>query len=117
RSRRVVTRALPASSTTMRRTSEMVAEHRCRSHLSTAAIPTISERRHGRTTMSDFEIGYKKPPKATQFKPGTSGNPKGRPKRVRSPLNEILEDVLDAVVKYRENGKVRTATRREVSLK
>jgi len=67
--------------------------------------------------MSEYEVGYKKPPRATQFKPGTSGNPKGRPKRVRSPLNEILEDVLDAVVKYRENGKVRTATRREVSLK
>jgi hypothetical protein len=29
--------------------------------------------------MSNNEVGYKKPPKHTQFPPGKSGNPKGRP--------------------------------------
>ena len=29
---------------------------------------------------SDDEVGNKKPPKHGQFKPGVSGNPKGRPK-------------------------------------
>jgi hypothetical protein len=28
-----------------------------------------------------FKVGYKKPPKETQFKPGQSGNPAGPPKR------------------------------------
>jgi len=28
----------------------------------------------------DYEVGYGKPPKHGQFKPGQSGNPKGRPK-------------------------------------
>ena len=28
----------------------------------------------------DYEVGYGKPPKSGQFKPGQSGNPKGRPK-------------------------------------
>ena len=28
----------------------------------------------------DYEIGYGKPPKQTRFKPGQSGNPRGRPK-------------------------------------
>jgi Family of unknown function (DUF5681) len=28
----------------------------------------------------DDEVGNKKPPKSNQFKPGVSGNPKGRPK-------------------------------------
>lgn len=28
----------------------------------------------------DYEVGYGKPPKATQFQKGKSGNPKGRPK-------------------------------------
>jgi hypothetical protein len=32
--------------------------------------------------MSDsYEVGYGKPPKDTQFKKGSSGNPKGRPKK------------------------------------
>jgi Family of unknown function (DUF5681) len=28
----------------------------------------------------DYEVGYRKPPKTTQFQPGQSGNPRGRPK-------------------------------------
>jgi hypothetical protein len=31
-----------------------------------------------------YEVGYGQPPKATRFKPGTSGNPKGRPKGKKS---------------------------------
>jgi hypothetical protein len=31
--------------------------------------------------MSDYEVGYKKPPKHSRFKKGESGNPRGRPKR------------------------------------
>jgi len=30
--------------------------------------------------MSDYEVGYKKPPRHSQFKPGNRGNPKGRGK-------------------------------------
>jgi hypothetical protein len=33
---------------------------------------------------ADYDVGYRKPPVASQFKPGTSGNPRGRPKGVRS---------------------------------
>lgn len=32
----------------------------------------------------DYEIGFGKPPKHTQFKKGQSGNPKGRPKGSKS---------------------------------
>jgi hypothetical protein len=35
----------------------------------------------GRKTTGDFEIGYGKPPKHRQFKPGQSGNPRGRPRK------------------------------------
>lgn len=31
--------------------------------------------------MSEHVVGYKRPPKASRFKPGQSGNPKGRPRR------------------------------------
>lgn len=33
-----------------------------------------------RSTNPDYKVGYKKPPLATRFKKGRSGNPKGRPK-------------------------------------
>ena len=29
----------------------------------------------------DYEVGFKKPPRSTQFAKGQSGNPRGRPKR------------------------------------
>jgi hypothetical protein len=29
---------------------------------------------------NDYEVGYRRPPKHTRFKPGQSGNPLGRPK-------------------------------------
>jgi len=65
--------------------------------------------------MDDYQIGYGKPPKATRFKPGRSGNPKGRPKRDAS-LSNIVNGVFEAPTQYRENGQARTATRREVEL-
>jgi Family of unknown function (DUF5681) len=30
---------------------------------------------------AEYDVGYKKPPKKTQFAKGQSGNPRGRPKR------------------------------------
>jgi hypothetical protein len=32
---------------------------------------------------ANYGVGYGKPPKASQFSPGQSGNPKGRPKGAR----------------------------------
>jgi hypothetical protein len=67
--------------------------------------------------VDDYEIGYGKPPKKSRFKPGTSGNPRGRPIRDRTMLGEIVKAVLDAPVQYREKGRARIGTRREVTLK
>lgn len=54
----------------------------------------------------NYEVGYRKPPKHTRFKPGQSGNPKGRKPGSRNVMT-LLEQILFDTVKVRENGKVR----------
>ena len=49
----------------------------------------------------DDPIGYKHPPLATQFKPGVSGNPSGRPKRVKGLKAELLDE-LGEIMRIRE---------------
>lgn len=50
-----------------------------------------------------YEVGYKKPPKNTRFKPGQSGNPNGRPKTQKS-NQDIFEEILMGQVTLVENG-------------
>jgi hypothetical protein len=67
--------------------------------------------------MADYEIGYGKPPKSGRFKAGVSGNQKGRPKRRSSPLVEILKDVFDGPIEYRDNGRRKVGIPLELALK
>ena len=53
-----------------------------------------------------YAVGYGRPPKATQFAPGKSGNPRGRPKGSRS-VAATLIDVLSRKVTLTEHGKTR----------
>jgi hypothetical protein len=55
------------------------------------------------------DVGYGKPPKHSQFKPGQSGNPKGRPKGTKNFKTEIL-DKLNSPIKVNQNGRVRKIT-------
>lgn len=50
-----------------------------------------------------YEVGYGKTPVASRFKPGQSGNPKGRPKQ-RSSNQSVLEATLRRQVRVVENG-------------
>jgi hypothetical protein len=67
--------------------------------------------------MTDYEIGYGKPPKSTMFAPKSSGNPKGRPPRRYSEISEIVDAFLNAPMEYREGGFTKIATRQEIQLK
>lgn len=52
-----------------------------------------------RPESSDYDVGYGKPPGGTRFKPGQSGNPRGRPKGSKNrPKPEPHERRLRAIV-------------------
>ena len=62
----------------------------------------------------DYPVGYGRPPKAHQFKPGKSGNPKGRPKGSRSDA-ATLKAVLERKIAFTENGKANRLSTRELT--
>jgi hypothetical protein len=65
---------------------------------------------------SDDEVGYGKPPKATQFKPGQSGNRKGRPRGSRN-VATMAKTILMKRVTVREAGESRRMSRAEAFLR
>jgi Family of unknown function (DUF5681) len=42
-------------------------------------------------------VGYKRPPREHQFRPGQSGNPSGRPKGARNFKSELREELSELV--------------------
>lgn len=60
--------------------------------------------------MSDeYQVGYGKPPKHSQFKKGRSGNPRGRPKGSKNLATDVRE-VLALPVPISEGGKQSTVS-------
>lgn len=63
----------------------------------------------------DYEVGYGKPPKHTQFQKGQSGNPRGRQKGSTS-LRATLEKLLRQRVPVKQDGQMRFMSQLEVLL-
>lgn len=63
-----------------------------------------------------YEVGYGRPPKSSRFKPGQSGNPRGRPKGSLN-TSEALSRELDQKISVRVDGMTIRMTKREATIK
>ena len=63
---------------------------------------------HGRA----YTVGYAKPPSASRFEPGVSGNVKGRPKG-RKNLKTLIKQAMTATITVQEGTSGRQVTKLE----
>lgn len=63
----------------------------------------------------DYAVGYGRPPVHTQFKQGTSGNPRGRP-RGATALKTLVREMMNGRVSVRTTAGVTKMTRIEALL-
>jgi len=61
----------------------------------------------------EYEVGYGKPPRHSQFQKGQSGNPRGRKKGTRG-LKTILGEEIGTRYTTRINGEPTTGTKQEL---
>ena len=72
----------------------------------------MSDRDNGAAPGGTAPIGYGRPPAEHRFKPGQSGNPKGRPRRGHSTA-DVFEAMFRSIVTIVVDGKRRRVTVRE----
>jgi Family of unknown function (DUF5681) len=69
------------------------------------------------------EVGYRRPPKHTRFKPGQSGNPSGRPghkastKASGQSVGALLSKILKEKLKLREGERLLTVSKIDAALR
>jgi hypothetical protein len=65
---------------------------------------------------TEYKVGNKKPPKHSQFKAGSSGNPTGRPKGAQN-FNMLVMAELSSLTKIHEAGKTKKVTKLQAMAK
>ena len=88
-------------------------EHASRNTLPSQADPAANV--EAATADADNRVGYRSPPRHSRFQPGRSGNPRGRPKGVKS-LPDIVRKIVGQKVTVTEYGRARRLPRLEAIL-
>lgn len=60
----------------------------------------------------DYEIGYGRPPRHTQFKPGQSGHRPGRPKGAKNLKSDLQEELSEKITIGEGERRVRLSKQR-----
>lgn len=76
-------------------------------------LPETSDGSHSPDGRPAYSVGYGKPPKHTQYPPGTSGNRRGRPKGKHN-VRTVVEEALNKRIKIRVGNRTRSLTKLEV---
>lgn len=64
----------------------------------------------------DYQVGYGKPPKHSQFKPGKSGNPQGRPKGTKNLKTDLMDELCETILVH-EGGQARKLSKQRALVK
>jgi hypothetical protein len=78
--------------------------------------PTFNAFQQRERIMTAETVGYKRPPTATRFKPGESGNPSGRPKKKKTLRDELIEE-LSSTIQVREGARQIEITKGQAIMK
>jgi hypothetical protein len=66
--------------------------------------------------MTDYTVGYGKPPTSTRFKKGVCPNKKGRPRKVDPPLGDLVDRAVQSTVPVLDGRRRTSATRLRVAI-
>ena len=62
---------------------------------------------------SEYSVGYRKPPRHSQFKPGRSGNPKGRPRKKQA-FEDDFQAEMNSTITANVGGRAQTITKSQL---
>jgi len=65
---------------------------------------------------SNYVVGYRKPPKQSRFKPGESGNPRGRSKGTLNLKTDLAEELSERI-RVREGDRERAISKQRALIK